>query len=246
MYSRANKHQTDRPWNLSLASITFNSITHLLSRWDELQHRCWPHPEQHFNQQQLAFCINADSQFLNSCFGVAVLSCHAFTGNTRPGSCAIPIEPGTRWAGELPWEVRCAPKLWRLIVPEKPLPLVCGLHRSAGRLSNADGDFVIELSVQRVFLRSNQTQIDPRSCSTHLLFDKSARLRPDWLTIGFFWPRVANGSISRQYLWILLVNNAVGRHIENGYRSRNACSSKSRGHTNFASSGTWSHDYFPF
>ena len=43
-------------------------------------------------------------------------------GNTRPGSCAIPIEPGTRCERELPWEARFDEKLWRLIEPAKPLP----------------------------------------------------------------------------------------------------------------------------
>src|SRR6185295_2123787 len=45
-------------------------------------------------------------------------------GNTRPGSCAIEIEPGTLCERLLPCEARCEPKWWRLIVPEKPLPIV--------------------------------------------------------------------------------------------------------------------------
>ena len=44
-------------------------------------------------------------------------------GNTRPGSCAIEIEPGTLCERLLPCDARCDLKLWRLIVPVKPLPI---------------------------------------------------------------------------------------------------------------------------
>src|SRR5574343_13694 len=44
-------------------------------------------------------------------------------GNTRPGSCAMEMEPGTLCERLLPCEARCEPKLWRLIVPAKPLPM---------------------------------------------------------------------------------------------------------------------------
>ena len=44
-------------------------------------------------------------------------------GNTRPGSCAIEIEPGTLCERLLPCDARCELKLWRLIVPAKPLPI---------------------------------------------------------------------------------------------------------------------------
>ncbi len=44
-------------------------------------------------------------------------------GNTRPGSCAIEIEPGTLCERLLPCEARCDLKLWRLMVPVKPLPI---------------------------------------------------------------------------------------------------------------------------
>ena len=44
-------------------------------------------------------------------------------GNTRPGSWAIEIEPGTLCERLLPCEARCDLKLWRLIVPVKPLPI---------------------------------------------------------------------------------------------------------------------------
>ena len=45
-------------------------------------------------------------------------------GNTRPGSCAIQIEPGTLCERLLPCDARCELKWWRLIVPAKPLPIV--------------------------------------------------------------------------------------------------------------------------
>src|SRR5690606_16107845 len=45
-------------------------------------------------------------------------------GNTRPGVCRWPIEPGERCDSELPWVASPMVKLWRLIVPWKPLPLV--------------------------------------------------------------------------------------------------------------------------
>src|SRR5450631_4479579 len=45
-------------------------------------------------------------------------------GNTRPGSCAMPIEPGLLCERELPCEARFELKLWRRITPEKPRPLV--------------------------------------------------------------------------------------------------------------------------
>ncbi len=41
--------------------------------------------------------------------------------NTRAGSALAPIEPGARTLWE-PWETGPRPKLWRLIVPWKPLP----------------------------------------------------------------------------------------------------------------------------
>ena len=44
-------------------------------------------------------------------------------GNTRPGSCAIEIEPGTLCERLLPCDARCDLKWWRLIVPVKPLPI---------------------------------------------------------------------------------------------------------------------------
>src|SRR4030095_10701302 len=43
-------------------------------------------------------------------------------GNTRPGSCAMPIEPGELCERELPCDARLELKWWRLIAPEKPLP----------------------------------------------------------------------------------------------------------------------------
>src|SRR5690606_824025 len=44
-------------------------------------------------------------------------------GNTRPGSCAIPMEPGTRCERLLPCAAFCPLMLWRLMVPAKPLPI---------------------------------------------------------------------------------------------------------------------------
>ena len=49
-------------------------------------------------------------------------------GNTRPGSCAMPIEPGTLCERELPCDARFEVKWWRLITPEKPLPIVVPVH----------------------------------------------------------------------------------------------------------------------
>src|SRR6185369_13954597 len=45
-------------------------------------------------------------------------------GNTRPGSCAMPMEPGTLCERLLPCDARCDFMWWRLIVPAKPLPIV--------------------------------------------------------------------------------------------------------------------------
>ena len=45
-------------------------------------------------------------------------------GNTRPGSCAIEIEPGVLCERELPCDARFELKLWRVITPVKPRPLV--------------------------------------------------------------------------------------------------------------------------
>src|SRR5690606_14018 len=45
-------------------------------------------------------------------------------GNTRPGVCRWPIEPGLRCDSELPWVASPMRKFQRLIVPWKPLPLV--------------------------------------------------------------------------------------------------------------------------
>src|SRR3546814_303451 len=45
-------------------------------------------------------------------------------GNTRPGVCRWPIEPGERCDSELPWVASPILKFQRLIVPWKPLPLV--------------------------------------------------------------------------------------------------------------------------
>src|SRR5690606_14294614 len=45
-------------------------------------------------------------------------------GNTRPGVCRWPIEPGERCDSELPWVASPMVKFQRLIVPWKPLPLV--------------------------------------------------------------------------------------------------------------------------
>ena len=45
-------------------------------------------------------------------------------GNTRPGSCAMPIEPGVLCETELPWVARFDEKWWRLMTPAKPLPMV--------------------------------------------------------------------------------------------------------------------------
>ena len=38
-------------------------------------------------------------------------------GNTRPGSCAIEIEPGTLCERLLPCDARCELMWWRLMVP---------------------------------------------------------------------------------------------------------------------------------
>ena len=45
-------------------------------------------------------------------------------GNTRPGPCAMPIEPGVLCERELPCVARFEQKWWRLITPAKPLPFV--------------------------------------------------------------------------------------------------------------------------
>src|SRR5690606_11389633 len=45
-------------------------------------------------------------------------------GNTRPGVCRWPIEPGARCDSEVPWVASPILKFQRLIVPWKPLPLV--------------------------------------------------------------------------------------------------------------------------
>ena len=45
-------------------------------------------------------------------------------GNTRPGVWRWPMEPGERCDSEVPWEAGPPAKLWRLIVPAKPLPMV--------------------------------------------------------------------------------------------------------------------------
>ena len=42
--------------------------------------------------------------------------------NTRDGVAEAPIEPGARTLWE-PWDLGPDEKLWRLIVPAKPLPL---------------------------------------------------------------------------------------------------------------------------
>src|SRR5207237_6321901 len=48
-------------------------------------------------------------------------------GNTRPGSCAMEIEPGELCESELPCEARLELKLCRRITPENPRPLVVPL-----------------------------------------------------------------------------------------------------------------------
>ena len=42
--------------------------------------------------------------------------------NTRPGKAHEPIAPGARWCLWLPWLAPWPLKLWRFIVPAKPLP----------------------------------------------------------------------------------------------------------------------------
>ncbi len=49
-------------------------------------------------------------------------------GNTRPGSCAWPVEPGALCDRELPWLARLDEKWWRLMAPEKPLPFDVPVH----------------------------------------------------------------------------------------------------------------------
>ena len=44
--------------------------------------------------------------------------------NTRPGVWRWPMEPGARCDTELPWVFMPPAKLWRFMVPAKPLPTV--------------------------------------------------------------------------------------------------------------------------
>ena len=66
---------------------------------------------------------------------------------TRAGSADAPIEPGARTLCE-PWDLGPALKLWRLIVPWKPLPLrrPADLDRLAD-LEGVDGDGVADLQL---------------------------------------------------------------------------------------------------
>ncbi len=45
-------------------------------------------------------------------------------GKTRPGSCAMPMEPALLCESELPCEARFDEKWWRLMTPAWPLPMV--------------------------------------------------------------------------------------------------------------------------
>ena len=77
------------------------------------------------DQQQLTGFVDADDvEVLGRarCRRPGGRSCF-LPGNTRPGSCAIEIEPGTLCERLLPCDARCELKLWRLMVPAKPLPI---------------------------------------------------------------------------------------------------------------------------
>jgi len=50
---------------------------------------------------------------------------HALALETRdPGVWRWPMEPGARWESEFPWVFMPPAKLWRFMVPAKPLPTV--------------------------------------------------------------------------------------------------------------------------
>ena len=81
------------------------------------------------DQQQAALGVDAhDLQRLHGARDVASGPAMRLPGNTRPGSCAMPIEPGVLCERELPCDARFELKLWRLITPEKPRPLVVPVH----------------------------------------------------------------------------------------------------------------------
>ena len=64
--------------------------------------------------------------------------------NTREGVAEAPIEPGARTLCE-PWDFGPAAKLWRLIVPWKPLPLPdAGDLDVLADLEGLDGDGVAD------------------------------------------------------------------------------------------------------
>src|SRR5690606_11704465 len=64
------------------------------------------------------------SRFCVLCCSAPMWPAIFLPGNTRPGVWRWPIEPGERCDSELPWVASPMVKLWRLIVPWKPLPLV--------------------------------------------------------------------------------------------------------------------------
>ena len=92
--------------------------------------------------------------------------------NTREGVAEAPIEPGARTLCE-PWDFGPAAKLWRLIVPWKPLPFETPETLTVWPTSNAS-TVTVSPTVSSPASSRNSTSVRSGGASTFLRCPSSA------------------------------------------------------------------------
>ncbi len=162
-------------------------------------------------------------------------------GNTRPGVWRWPIEPGARCTTEAPCEAMPPAKLWRFIVPAKPLPMVVPVTSTTWP---GGEEIDLELRARRELraLAVGEAELDQRGARLDLRLAVVAGERPAD-------PRglaVAYGDLHRAVtvgFRSLDLGDAVGQRLDHGDRDRFAGVREDARHAALAANETDRHRY---
>ena len=162
-------------------------------------------------------------------------------GNTRPGVWRWPIEPGARCTTEAPCEAMPPAKLWRFIVPAKPLPIVVPVTST---IWPGGEDVDLELGARRQLgaLAVGEAELDQRPARLDLRLgvvpgERPADPRGLAVAHGDLDGAVAVGFRS------LDLGDAVGQSLDHRHRDRLAGVREDARHAALAANETDRHRY---